>query len=212
MVSGDFYWAAKNNTHSFMAIADCTGHGVPGAITSMIGSMLLNEIFYVKKITQPNEVLTELNRLVKLTLRQQNESSANDGMDIGFCSINLTNNELLFAGANRPLYLINSKGDLLEYKPTKMSVGGHVPLIQNYELHQIQLEKGDTIVITTDGYADQFGGTKEKKFTTKSFKTLITQNAHLNAKELTALLESSHSQWKGINEQTDDVLVFVLKI
>lgn len=212
VVSGDFYWAAKNETHSFMAIADCTGHGVPGAITSMIGSMLLNEIFYVKHLTQPNEVLTELNRLVKLTLRQESDTTSNDGMDIGFCALNRNTNELFFAGANRPLYIINAKGELQEYKPTKMSVGGHVPLIQNYDLHQIQLEKGDTVVVTTDGYADQFGGTKEKKFTTKAFKNLISQNAHLTSKELAVLLEKSHNQWKGNNEQTDDVLVFVTKI
>lgn len=212
VVSGDFYWAAKNETHSFIAIADCTGHGVPGAITSMIGSMLLNEIFYVKHMTRPNEVLTELNRLVKLTLRQESDTTSNDGMDIGFCTLNKATNELFFAGANRPLYLINSKGELQEYKPTKMSVGGHVPLIQNYDLHQIQLEKGDTVVITTDGYADQFGGTKEKKFTTKAFKNIITQNAHLTSKELASLLETSHNQWKGDNEQTDDVLLFILKV
>lgn len=212
VVSGDFYWAAKNETHSFMAVADCTGHGVPGAITSMIGSMLLNEIFYVKKITQPNEVLTELNRLVKLTLRQESDTTSNDGMDIGFCALNRATNELLFAGANRPMYLVNLKGELLEYKPSKASVGGYVPLIQNYDLHKIQLQKGDTVVITTDGYADQFGGDREKKFTTKAFKSIITQNAHLSAKELATLLETSHNQWKGNNEQTDDVLVFVLKV
>ena len=137
VVSGDFYWAERTADFSLIAVGDCTGHGVPGAITSMIGSMLLNEIFNVKKIYQPNEVLTELNRLVKLTLRQDSQSLTNDGMDIAFCTINYQSNELLYAGANRPLYIINSIGEFKEYKPTKMSVGGQVPLIQDYALHQI---------------------------------------------------------------------------
>lgn len=212
VVSGDFYWAAKNNMHSFIAIADCTGHGVPGAITSMIGSMLLNEIFYVKKITQPNEVLTELNRLVKLTLRQDDEAISNDGMDIGFCSLNHQRQELLFAGANRPLYVISSNGIFTEYKPTKISVGGQVSLIQAYELHRIQLNKGDTVVLTTDGYADQFGGPKDKKFTTKVLKQVLNQHYHLKPKALSNLLKITHQQWKGDIEQTDDLLIFILKV
>jgi len=212
VVSGDFYWAEKTTNFSLIAVGDCTGHGVPGAITSMIGSMLLNEIFNVKKIYQPNEVLTELNRLVKLTLRQDSQSLTNDGMDIAFCTINYQTNELLYAGANRPLYIINSKGEFKEYRPTKMSVGGQVPLIQDYELHHIPLQKGDTIVLSTDGYADQFGGAKEKKMTSKAFRVLLTQNHHLPAKELKQVIETNYNTWKGNYEQTDDVLVFILKV
>ncbi len=212
VVSGDFYWAERTTNFSLIAVGDCTGHGVPGAITSMIGSMLLNEIFNVKKIYQPNEVLTELNRLVKLTLRQDSQSLTNDGMDIAFCTINYHSNELLYSGANRPLYIINSKGEFKEYKPTKMSVGGQVPLIQDYELHKIQIQKGDTIVLSTDGYADQFGGVKEKKLTSKAFRNLLTQNHHLTAKDLKQVIENNYNTWKGNYEQTDDVLVFILKV
>ena len=212
VVSGDFYWAEKTTDFSLIAVGDCTGHGVPGAITSMIGSMLLNEIFNVKKIYQPNDLLTELNRLVKLTLRQDSQSLTNDGMDIAFCTINYSTNELLYAGANRPLYIINSIGEFKEYKPTKMSVGGQVPLIQNYELHYIPLQKGDTIVLSTDGYADQFGGGKEKKMTSKAFRNLLSQNHQLSAKELKQVVENNYNAWKGNYEQTDDVLVFILKV
>lgn len=212
VVSGDFYWAEKTTDFSLIGVGDCTGHGVPGAITSMIGSMLLNEIFNVKKIYQPNEVLTELNRLVKLTLRQDSQSLTNDGMDIAFCTINYKSNELLYAGANRPLYIINSTGEFREYKATKMSVGGQVPLIQDYDLYKIQLQKGDTIVLSTDGYADQFGGGKEKKMTSKVFRNLLTENHHLSAKELKQVIESNYNTWKGNYEQTDDVLVFILKV
>ncbi len=212
VVSGDFYWAEKTNEFSLIAVGDCTGHGVPGAITSMIGSMLLNEIFNVKKIYQPNEVLTELNRLVKLTLRQDSTSLTNDGMDIAFCTINYQTNKLLYAGANRPLYIIQSDGELKEYKATKMSVGGQVPLIQPYDLHKIQLQKGDTIVLSTDGYADQFGGSKEKKFTSKALRNLITEHHHLSPKELKVVIETNYNNWKGDYEQTDDVLVFIVKV
>ena len=212
VVSGDFYWAEKTTDFSLIAIGDCTGHGVPGAITSMIGSMLLNEIFNVKKIYQPNEVLTELNRLVKLTLRQDSKSLTNDGMDIAFCTINYNTKEVLYSGANRPLYIIKSNGEFNEYKPTKMSIGGQVPLIQSYDLHKIQLEKGDTIVLSTDGYADQFGGNNEKKFTTKAFRTLLTKNHQLSSSALKSIIEDNYSQWQGKYEQTDDVLVFILKV
>lgn len=230
VVSGDFYWTesitSKNSplenfsdeqkyageSFSLIAVGDCTGHGVPGAITSMIGSMLLNEIFNVKKIYKPNEVLTELNRLVKLTLRQDSPSLTNDGMDIAFCTINYQSNELLYAGANRPLYIIKSNGEFKEYKATKMSVGGQVALIQDYDLHKIQLQKGDTIVLSTDGYADQFGGEKEKKMTSKAFRNLLTQNHHLAAKDLKQVVENNYNTWKNNYEQTDDVLVFIIKI
>jgi serine phosphatase RsbU (regulator of sigma subunit) len=178
----------------------------------MIGSMLLNELFYVKKITQPNEVLTELNRLVKLTLRQSGESTSNDGMDIAFCSLNTATNKLLYAGANRPLYIINAKGELTEYKATKVSVGGQVALIQPYNLHQIQLTAGDTVIMSTDGYADQFGGEKEKKYTTKAFKNKLIESAQLNAKEQKIAIETAFNNWKGKHEQTDDILVFVMKV
>lgn len=212
IVSGDFYWAAQINEYSLIAIGDCTGHGVPGAITSMIGSMLLNEIFYVKKIFQPNEVLTELNRLVKLTLRQDSDTLSNDGMDIAFCLINNDTNEIQYSGANRPLYIVNAKNGLIEYKATKTSIGGQVPLIQQYELQKTQLEFGDTIIMSTDGYPDQFGGGREKKFTSKAFRNLLIENHHLSAKELKQVIENNFNNWKGTFEQTDDILVFILKV
>lgn len=212
IVSGDFYWAASYNEFSLLAIADCTGHGVPGAITNMIGCMLLNEIFYVKHIHQPNLVLTELNRLVKLTLRQQEDVIANDGMDIAFCMFNNITNELLYSGANRPIYKIDTNKNLLEYKPTKVSIGGQIPLIQEYELKKIQLQKGDLVIISSDGFADQFGGLKEKKLSTKKFKSILVENSNLNPKEITNYLNMTFENWKGKYEQTDDILVFVLKV
>jgi serine phosphatase RsbU (regulator of sigma subunit)/lipopolysaccharide biosynthesis regulator YciM len=211
VVSGDFYWAAGKDNFSLIAIADCTGHGVPGAITSMIGSMLLNEIYHVKNIIQPNEILTELNRLVKLTLRQESGSLSRDGMDIAICHWNKLTNKLLYAGANRVLYILR-KDELLVYKPTKVSIGGHSALIQHYDINEIQLEAGDTVVMTSDGYVDQFGGEKDKKFTSKKFRNTLIKNAHLSLQQQSEILKKRFEEWKGDNEQTDDVLVFMFRV
>lgn len=211
VVSGDFYWAEKFENLVLVAVADCTGHGVPGAITSTIGSILLNEIFHVKRIYRPDLVLQELNRLVKLTLRQEEDSLANDGMDIAFCMVDKTTNTLYYSGANRPIYIITPEG-LQEYKPTKVSIGGQVPLIQEYQLTEIKLNQNDIVVLTSDGYADQFGGEKEKKFTTKAFKSLLIESANSTPSGLINTLETSHLNWKGNHEQTDDVLVFAFSL
>jgi serine phosphatase RsbU (regulator of sigma subunit) len=211
IVSGDFYWAAGDENKVLIAIGDCTGHGVPGAITSMIGSMLLNEIHYVKKTLQPDEVLKELNRLVKLTLRQENDSLSKDGMDIAICQWDKKTNTLLYSGANRAVYVLR-EDELIELKPTKVSVGGYVPLIQNYDLNTIELRGGDKIIMTTDGYADQFGGKNEKKFTTKAFKNLLKETAKLSLTEQSKIIEDTFNEWKYNFEQTDDVLVFMLLV
>lgn len=212
VVSGDFFWAAQIENKVLIAVADCTGHGVPGAITSMIGSMLLNEIFYVKKMQMPNEVLTELNRLVKLTLRQVEDSQNKDGMDIAFCIWDKDNDLLHYSGANRPIYLVRPGTGVIEFKPTKQSVGGHTVLIQNYDLNSLPLQKGDTVILTSDGYADQFGGDKEKKFTTKAFRNMLAELMDLDPVAQRNIIETKFDNWKSDFEQTDDVLVFTFKV
>ncbi|MES2837631.1 MAG: tetratricopeptide repeat protein [Bacteroidota bacterium] len=212
VVSGDFFWSAKTDSHVFLAIADCTGHGVPGAIMSMIGSMLLNEIFYVKNIHSPEKILSELNRLIKLTLKQYNNPNSRDGMDIAFCVWNTQSNEVLYAGANRPLYVLSEKGELREYKASKLSVGGNTDLHQEYELNKLYLQKGERVVLTTDGYPDQFGGDKDKKLNTKWFKEKIISVYNLNSEEQKQELTTFFENWKGTNEQTDDVLVFSFRV
>lgn len=177
----------------------------------MMGSMLLNEIYYVKKLTQPNEALAELNRLVKLTLRQETDSLSKDGMDIAFCMWDKITNTLLYSGANRPLYILR-ESELIEYKPTKVSIGGYVSIDQQYELNTIALMTGDTVVLSSDGYPDQFGGKDEKKYTTKVFKRLLKENAHLTISEQSKMIEQNFNTWKDGFDQTDDVLVFMLKV
>ena len=167
VVSGDFFWTAQIDSKVMLAVADCTGHGVPGAIMSMIGSILLNETFHVKSMYSPEKVLKELNRVVKLTLKQEGDSTSRDGMDIAFCLWDKNLNKLFYSGANRPLYIIKHKGQLEEYKATKLPIGGTTALLQDYDLNVIELSKGDRIIISTDGFADQFGGNKLKKINTK---------------------------------------------
>jgi len=212
VVSGDFFWAAQSGDKVLIAVADCTGHGVPGAITSMIGSILLNEIFYVKKMQIPGEVLAELNRLVKVTLKQQAESLTRDGMDMAFCMWDKSTNQLHYAGANRPVYIVRPGTEVVEHKPTKQSIGGYTSSVVSYEVHTIQLQKGDTVVLTSDGYPDQFGGEKEKKFTTRAFRAMLAELAGLSSGEQEKLVEQRFEKWKGTFDQTDDVLVFTFNV
>lgn len=211
VVSGDFFWAEQIDDIVLLGVADSTGHGVPGAIMSMIGSILLNEIFVVKKIYSPNLILKELNRVVKLTLKQDTKNTAQDGMDIAFCIWNKKTDELLYSGANRPIIILSSTGELTEYKATKQAIGGSTPLIQDYELNTIKLSKGDRVIITTDGFADQFGGNKLKKINTKKLKEKFQEICSLSSLEQKLELENYFDKWKGSLEQTDDVLVFSFK-
>jgi serine phosphatase RsbU (regulator of sigma subunit) len=173
--------------------------------------MLLNEIFHVKKLYQPDEVLAELNRLVMLTLHQTKGSLSKDGMDMAFCNWDRATNRLLYAGANRPLYILRKGEKLHELKATKQSIGGNIGELKSYELHEIQLEVGDTVILTTDGFADQFGGENEKKFTTKLFKSTLEELGESDVKDQIRKLENKFTDWQGSYTQTDDVLVFIFK-
>ncbi len=212
VVSGDFYWTSCIEETIFFAVADCTGHGVPGAIMSMIGSILLNEVFYIKKIYSPELMLKELNRMVKLTLHQKKNSSSRDGMDIALCCWNKKTKELSYAGANRPLYIINDLKELIEIKPSKIPVGGDTQSDQDYELNNLHVKPGYQIILNSDGYADQFGGEKFKKITTKRFKNKLLEITNETVSTRNKLLENYFEEWKGENEQTDDVLVFGIDI
>lgn len=171
VVSGDFYWFAETNGRVFIAAADCTGHGVPGAFMSMIGMDKLNDVVKKDNILQPGKILSELNILVKQVLNQNigKGTTLKDGMDMAMLSfpVNNVKSELTFSGAYRPLYIVTN-GTLEEVKTTKASIGGHTEDSRQFDEHTINLKKGDCVYLTTDGYADQFGGEKGKKFTKKS--------------------------------------------
>ncbi len=212
IVSGDFYWYAENKGKVYIAAADCTGHGVPGAFMSMIGNDKLNHAVVEKQLSEPSEILFSLNHTVKEVLQQnQGETSANDGMDIALCAIDLKSKQLNFAGANRPLYIIR-RGEIIELKPTKAAVGGHTSATQEFEEKSFVFETGDSIYLFSDGYADQFGGQGGKKLMTGKFKEILISLASRSPFEQQAALEDQFIEWKGELEQVDDVLVIGIKI
>jgi PAS domain S-box-containing protein len=208
IVSGDFYWFTHINNCSIIAAVDCTGHGVPGAFMSLIGYNILNKIVNEQKITDPKDILYELNNGV-LEALYKNESESKDGMDIAICKINHSENTIDYAGAMRPLWIVNN-GTLREIRADKIPIGTRhesreEPL--KYTTHTVHVTKGDTFYIFTDGYADQFGGDKNKKFSTAKFKDLILKNASENFSTQEKNIKLEHLQWKGDFEQVDDILV-----
>ncbi len=164
-----------------------------------------------KNISRPFEILSHLNKGVKSTLKQKEDSVSKDGMDIALCSFDLEKNVLHFSGAMRPLWLIR-KNELLDYKPTKTSIGGITSETQEFIEHKIQLQKGDSIYIFSDGYADQFGGEKGKKLMTKNMKDLLLsiQNVSMIGQE--KILNDKLMEWQGHYEQVDDILVIGIKV
>jgi len=211
IVSGDFYWGTEKMGYWYFAAVDCTGHGVPGAVMSMLGISFLNDIVASEKLYCPAEILNHLRDKIIKELRQTGKAGdSKDGMDISLCRLNLKTNELQWAGAYNPLSLFRN-GQLEEVKADKQPIGYH-PESRPFTNHEIQMGKGDSIYIYSDGYADQFGGPKGKKFKYKQFEDLIIANNHLTMKEQKELLKKHFIEWKGSLEQVDDVCVFGIRI
>lgn len=222
IVSGDFYWFSTVNTtptnmelskkvHVISAV-DCTGHGVPGALMSIIGNTILNQSLKVKEVNTPAQALSFLNhQLIK------NLNTIKDGMDMALCAFDLENMVLQYAGANNPLYIIR-KGELLEFKADKQAIGGDSvnSELKEFKNHVIPIEKDDAIYIFTDGYADQFGGPESyrggKKFKYSSFRDLLTEIHEKPMSEQREILLKKHNEWKGELEQVDDILVIGIRV
>lgn len=209
IVSGDFYWLDEKEDKVFFAAVDCTGHGVPGAMVSVVGHNGLNRVLNEFNITQPAAMLDKLNELVEETFSKSTET-VKDGMDMGICCIDKKTNVLQYAGANNPLYLVRN-GELIEIKADKQPIG-KFDYRTAFTNHEIELEKGDAIYVFSDGYADQFGGPKGKKFMYKPFKRLITSIAELSVSEQKEKLSAAFEEWKGDLEQIDDVCVFGVRV
>ena len=211
IVSGDFYWGAEKQDCWYFAAVDCTGHGVPGAVMSMLGISFLNDIVTSEQMLSPAEVLNRLRHKIMKELRQTGEADGNkDGMDISLARLNMNTNELEWAGANNSLNLIRN-GQLEIIKANKQPIGYH-PQNNPFTNHKIQLQKGDSIYLYSDGYADQFGGPKGKKFKYKQLENLLIENNHLSLKEQKEILKNQFIGWKGSLEQIDDVCVFGVRI
>jgi len=215
IVSGDFYWFNKiNNNEMLIACADCTGHGVPGGFMSMICSDKLNDA--VKITTDPAEILFHVNNNVKMALRQTENADENvnkDGMEISLVKINFSEKKVWYAGANRPLWLLKNKGEEIEeIKPTKASIASFTSVNFKYQAHELQLDSGDLVYLTSDGYPDQFGGADGKKFMTKNFKKLILSIKHLGVPEQETTIKNIINQWMNGYEQVDDLLVIGFRV
>ncbi len=211
VVSGDFPWFAQVREEVFMAAVDCTGHGVPGALLSLVGYFLLNDIVRSRKITEPGKILDLLDEGVSTTLRPDEETGTKDGMDISLCRINLETLEVTYAGAHRPLYVVKD-GVLEEIKGNKFPIGGGVFKNQtNFASSTIQMSHGDSVFFCSDGFCDQFGGPKGRKFGTKQLRETISKVHTIPMKEARAIFQDQWETWKGDQKQTDDVLLIGIK-
>jgi serine phosphatase RsbU (regulator of sigma subunit) len=215
IVSGDFYWVEQKGDVVVFAAVDCTGHGVPGAMMSVLGFNLLTQAVKEAGLTKPSDILNHLDHGVSTMLRQSTESeNVKDGMDLALCSLNFTTGELQFAGAYNGLWIVKKEGnECIETKPDKMPIGSNVDgVADQYTNHSVRLEKGDTIYIFTDGYADQFGGPKGKKFKYKQLEQVLVANHHLSMSKQKEALDKTFEDWKGILDQVDDVLVIGVRV
>lgn len=212
IVGGDFYWYFKDGSNVFVAAVDCTGHGVAGAFMSMIGSDLLNHIIIEDKVTDPARVLKELNDGLKLAFMQSaKEFDTAQGMDIVLMRLNVETKEAEFAGALRPAYVI-SNGELKEVEGDKYPISGMLEGDYTYNNRKVKLDDGDMIYLTSDGYSDQFGGPRAKKYMTGRFKKYLTSIAHLPIEEQEKALSDELTQWQADTPQIDDILVLGIKI
>lgn len=206
IVSGDFYWVCTLGNLQVIISADCTGHGVPGAFMSMLGVTMLNEIVIGKHITMPDQIIDHLRRGIIKSLKQvAEEDSVKDGMDISVCAVDFENSLLWFSGANNPLYLVRG-GELMHYRADKMPVAIHYRM-DPFTLHRIELQKGDMFYIFSDGFADQFGGPKQKKFMSMKLKETLVSLSGTPMLQQGERLNEIFESWKGESPQVDDVIM-----
>ncbi|MBI3509671.1 MAG: SpoIIE family protein phosphatase [Bacteroidetes bacterium] len=213
IVSGDFYWADESPDGKFLLLTgDCTGHGVPGAFMSLLNISILHELTNGLKMTKPDELLNTQRKAIIMALNPEGaDEESKDGMDCVLCSFDLKNNRVEFSCANNPLWILRN-GEMMEFKADKQPVGMHEGIAINYTLHTTDLRKGDIIYTFTDGFADQFGGPRGKKFKYAQLKEKLlamkNEKLALQKEQLSEIFE----EWKGELEQLDDVLVIGIRI
>ena len=209
IVAGDFYWVDEIENKVVFAVADCTGHGVPGAMVSVVCHNALHRAIHEFHLAKPNEILDKTRELVIETFENQ-DREVKDGMDIALCVLDKTKMKLEYAGANNSLYLIRNE-ELIEYKADKQPIGKYA-VNTPFSITAIDLTANDLIYIFTDGYPDQFGGEKGKKFKYKNLKDLLIRNHTSSLSEQKGLLDDAFEKWKGSIEQVDDVCIIGLRI
>ncbi|TAD98388.1 MAG: hypothetical protein EAZ97_10940 [Bacteroidetes bacterium] len=215
IVSGDFYWLENIESPEktiFLAVADCTGHGVSGALMSMLGANILSQIINEQQIYSPELVLHQLDKKIRKQLKQNdNIYNLHDGMDIAFCQI--CGEKMYFAAAQRPLYILR-KGELIEIKGSKNPIGSGSSLYKekSFTQHEINIEKGDIFYLFSDGFVDQFDETDRKKFGSKKIKDLILSLQNIPLSKQENMVRQAFSSWKGQNKQTDDVILLGFRV
>jgi serine phosphatase RsbU (regulator of sigma subunit) len=211
IVCGDFYWFSEKDDEAVIAAVDCTGHGVPGALMTVIGNSLLNQIVNFSDITDPAKILVNLDRKLHETLKQHGNIVTNDGMDAAVVRYKIKKREITFAGAKRPMYLFK-KGELIEIKGNKSPIGsfGH-DFDKLFSEHKITVNEGDTIYLFSDGLQDQFGGEDGKKFMIKRFRDLLTEIQTFSMQDQAARIEKDLLAWQSDYEQTDDILLIGIR-
>ncbi|WP_027002287.1 SpoIIE family protein phosphatase [Hugenholtzia roseola] len=210
IVSGDFYWLSENENHIHLAAVDCTGHGVPGAFMSFIGHSLLNTLINVRQISEPAQILTRLDNKVIKTLRQDEDTSIRDGMDLGLICIDKKTQKITFAGAHRPLWLVR-KGKLEEYRGTRAPIGGVYSKPKTFQQVEIEPQKGDMLFLFSDGATDLFNP-KGEKFKTKRLRQLLVEVANLPQNQQVETIKTAFQDWSQGVEFIDDVIILGLRL
>ena len=209
IVSGDIYWIKTKGDDIFFSVIDCTGHGVPGALVSAIAHYNINRCLMEFQLTETNEILDQLKKLIKEAFTSR-DTAINDGMDLSLCRYNKKTKELQFSGANNPVILIQNN-EVKELKACKQPIGNYI-VNKSFACEKIILNVGDLLYMTSDGYADQFGGEKGKKFKTKNLKQLLLKISDQNMTTQMEMLQRNFDEWKGNLEQLDDVCVLGIRV
>jgi serine phosphatase RsbU (regulator of sigma subunit) len=212
IVSGDFYWIGEDEKHIFFTVADCTGHGVPGAFMSTLGISTLNEIITNKTDLQAHTVLHLLREKIKTSLHQTGkEGEAADGMDVAFCVLHKNRKTLEYAGAYNPLFIFQG-GEFKEYKGDRMPIGIYYGERGSFTNYEINVKKGDILYIFSDGFSDQFGGPEGTKYKKSNLKKLLAENYNKPMDEQQRIIENEFEKWKGKIDQIDDVTIVGIRI
>lgn len=207
IVSGDFYYAFYDRQKLCVAAGDCTGHGVPGALMSILGISFLNEILQSEKSTRANRVLNLMREKIMKALNQTGKSAeTKDSIDIGLCLIDCNTGEIQYSGANRPLVMVRN-GELTEIKPDKLTIGIAALKESSFTNNQIDSQPGDLFYLFSDGFVDQFGELTNKKFKMRNFRRLLESISKLPMSEQREKLYKAFREWQGNTQQIDDVLV-----
>ncbi|MBL4658647.1 MAG: SpoIIE family protein phosphatase [Flavobacteriales bacterium] len=211
IVSGDFYWFAEQDGKALIAACDCTGHGVPGAFVSMIGNDLLNHTVLENGITNTGAILSGVNQGIKSAFTMGESQDAQDGMDMTLCSFDYKSKKMEFSGANNPLLMFRN-GELERTRGDKTPIGGDTAMDHEFETHIIDFKEGDICYIFSDGFQDQFGGPKGKKFMIKKLKELLCEHHAKPFADQKVILEAALKEWMGDLDQVDDILLIGIKL